>query len=643
MRNNQQGIALVVVILSAMILLVALLGVTSTLALSSRRTTTDQRVTLQAQYAAESGLSRANSHLRQVETILEGLNVPANTNNRDVDRYAEQFCGSDLNTQREDGAVLCKAALVKENDSDRFSLFEDSIPRSAYPEGVTPEQYWQQVFSDQRTETKVATHQDGSETWYSTSFRLTPSAVRLANSNNYRFEFTVSPVESVGEVRVDGKTVATRTVRLETPGNFQVTVRRPSFNEYVLFRNNTRSKTGGQLYFAGGEVFNGPVHTNGTPGLAFYDGQLPQFTDKFTTAAGSAAHYGVSKKDYSEIFKGDKERFSYNPVPLPTNNNNQLRASFGGDVTNGNSVDERELKTAWNVSDVENGVYYSKGDGTNANQSDSLTAGLYIKGDVTDLTFSTKKDRQVISITQEKVTGTQSGWTWVKVKYSWGERWEQRYVTVPVTEEVTTTFEQKKNGTWEVDEDGQKRTLSGDFNGMIYVDGDIASLKGDGKNDADIASDSKLTLTTTGDITVKDSLTYTDNPLEDEKAENVLGIYTTGGSVLLDGKEDRDLDLHATVMASKEGEGFGTINPSISRGWFRGQRVRINLIGGIIEDQSQTVGSLAGGGFQRNYNYDPRFADGYAPPFFPTQANWKGETDPFSRQQGLWEAKRQYE
>ena len=317
-RKNRQGVALVVVLLSAMVLIVALLAVTSTLALSSQRTTTDQRLILQAQYAAESGLSRARSTLVEAETVLKTLNIPANTDANGVSAHVKHFCDvSTLNLvpkdwtpeQRREGIVLCEAAPVSAN-VNRFSLFTAYIPRDAYPQGATPRHYWREVFSGGHypIETRLATDPEtGAETWYRTSFGLVPKAVRLMKADNYRFEFEVSPVTSVGEVRVNGEVVATRTVGLETPGSFEVSVERPSFNRYVLFRNNTRSTDDNQLYFAGGERFDGPVHTNGAPGFARRNGEVSQFFDAFTTAARSAAHYGVSNGDYPIALPKDIE------------------------------------------------------------------------------------------------------------------------------------------------------------------------------------------------------------------------------------------------------------------------------------------------------------------------------------------------
>ena len=78
----------------------------------------------------------------------------------------------------------------------------------------------------------------------------------------------------------------------------------------------------------------------------------------------------------------------------------------------------------------------------------------------------------------------------------------------------------------------------------------------------------------------------------------------------------------AAILASATSKGFGTVNPGNMRG---DSQPRVNLIGGVIENQSQTVSS-APGGYKRNYNYDSRFSKGYSPPFFPLQQRWTTST-----------------
>ncbi len=260
------------------------------------------------------------------------------------------------------------------------------------------------------------------------------------------------------------------------------------------------------------------------------------------------------------------------------------------------------------------------------------SGGVYIKGDVSSLKFSTASGRQVIEVKQ----GT-----------------------------ATTTFAKQANGSWTVTtptptSPAQTLPSTGKFNGMIYVEGAVADLGGDGTDAPDIAGDSEITLTTATEkdrdpsltttppppnVTIKRDLTYAVDatqeidPATGEMPRNVLGIFSVSGSTLLDGAVDnKDLTVHASIMASANGKGFGTVNATTrNRGTVDGRKVRINLLGGVIEDQSQTVGTTGAEGYARNYNYDRRFKTGFTPPFFPIQENWTTDVDPFHRVQGLWQ------
>jgi hypothetical protein len=165
------------------------------------------------------------------------------------------------------------------------------------------------------------------------------------------------------------------------------------------------------------------------------------------------------------------------------------------------------------------------------------------------------------------------------------------------------------------------------FNGMIYVGGAVLALQGNGNNQPDIASGSQITLTTTGNVILKNDITYTDDPNADANAKNVLGIFSSNGAILADGQNNQDLNINASIMATYGGLGFGTVNFTQSRGSVNGRKPRINLVGGLIENQSQTVGVVGGGGYARNYKYDQRYLKGFAPPFFPTQETWATKLD----------------
>ena len=681
--RQTQGIALVIVLLSAMILMVSLLAISATMTISSQRTTADQSVTLPAQYAAEAGVARAYAGLKEAQGVLGTLKVEGNRTT--LEAHLRNYCNVTASLPipaNPDNTPFCIANTG--TNANRYSLFTSSTPSAAYPSGTTAATYWTPLFERTPVTTQIASS-GSSKTSYTVSYGLIPKGVLVVKPNFYRLEFDLAPVDATGNVQSGNTVVASRRIQQTSGGTYSVDVQVPSFARNFVFRNKTTSTSGGQLYFAGGESFNGPVHTNGIPGFYKTGGQTPTFSSDFTTCSGSGAFYGYSgggaagTADYQSTFQGSAQ-FTAECVPMPTNSNNQKRASFGGDTTNTVDLTDEEMQTAWGVkytttttsqqpvpgsknkcyngpnvsgcsytttttttSDpLPNGIYYSKGDGaTTPNQSTSWTnnatnntgGGMYIKGDVDQVKLcsnSGNNNLQIIGIKQGSTTTTfqeNTDGTWsVRVK-------SNGTVSCNVSSSSNT------NGS-------EVKKLGGKFNGMVYVDGKVADLSGDGSDAADISKNSKITLTAAGDVTIKQDLTYTEDPQTVANAKNVLGIYSSGGSVLVDGPSNKDLNIHASIMASKSGEGFGATHWDQVIGTVAGQKVRINLLGGVIEDQSQTVGTIGNAGYARNYKYDPRFKNGYAPPFYPEQVDgitsstivsWTSSVTPFGTQRGVWQ------
>ena len=649
--RQTQGVALVVVLLSAMVLMVSMLAITSTMVISSQRTTADQASTLQAQYAAEAGLARASGNLSEIQTVIEKLAVPTNQNANNIEAHVKHFCDKNSLTsyepdydnwtpdQKNNGIELCVAAPAGQNGNSRYSLFTAYTPSSAYPNGAAPPgQYWRDVFAGDTApvEKKIATDpSSGAESWYRTGFGLAPTRVLIRRpppAMHYSFAFTVASVRSTGEVRAGTRVVATRTINKGVSGEFYIDLKKDSFSKYALFRNQTTSTSGGQLYFAGGETFDGPVHTNGKPGFYKYNGTTPKFLDTFTSATEErlASYIGYNSTDRAATFVNKNPVFGVSEIPLPTNNNNQMRAAFGGDETDDRTVSNRDLRTAWNIQrnndPLPTGVYYSKGNGSAANAEGSWLGGIHVQGNVDQLKLCNNRNSnlQIIAVKQGSKTTT--------FQENSDGSWSVREKTGNSTVNCNVNSGSNANGS-EV-----KRLSGSTFNGMVYINGTVADLSGDGSDAADVSANSQLTIATSSDVVIKSDITYTDDPRQNQDALNVLGIYSNGGSVLADGPDNRDLNVHASIMASKGGEGFGTIDPNDSRGTFGGRKVQINLLGGIIEDQSQTVGNIGNGGYSRNYKYDRRFkTKGLMPPFFPTQKHWTPEASAFSDATGVWQ------
>ena len=676
--RQTQGIALVVVLLSAMILMVSMLAITSTMVISSQRTTADQGATLQAQYAAEAGIARATARLAEIDSVMKQINV-TNSTRTQIEGHVRNYCNGGTTTFPSSFAepvTVCEVGSGSSNN--QYSVFADYVPSTAYPSGTNVSTYWQNVFSPSSASSKIASDASGSESWYTVRYRnatsnalagpLTPRSVRLMAPNSYRFEFEVTPTRSDGEVRVGSRVVATRSVQQQVGGTYYLNVLLPSFARNFVFRDVTTNLDGRQLYFAGGEFFGGPVHTNGTPGFAKVSEQTPVFTDDFSSCARGGNYLGYSSNsetraaEEANTFQGSTPQYSNGRdcIDLPTNSNNQKRASFGGDASKADPVTDYELFTQFrpplsnsNNPNAYNGAYYSQGDYNERNKSNSWLGGMYIRGDVDQLKLSTSGDgkRQIIDIKQGS---------------------------------TTTTFTENTDGTWTVVPPSSGKKLTGKFNGMIYVEGNINDMRGGGTTKADLAPKSKLMVTSTGKVLLKDDITYVDMPSADRPEsevdaalatvkDNVLGIYSSGekcepvrsssagcGSILADGADKKDLNIHASIMATKEisstdsrqGEGFGAVRNNEDLGKVRQDRVdrkvQIRLYGGVIEKQSQTVGDLGKNGYSRNYKYDKRFKSGFAPPFFPEQAEggesavikeWKKEVGPnnIGTGQGIWQ------
>lgn len=618
-NKHSSGVALVVSLLMVIVLLGVLMTITGTLSLSSRRVTGDQAVTQQAQFAAESGLALARARLQETYALINSLSIPANVTNTTLEADIQNFCdGAALVLVTGSSFPSCSSnpSLTSAN---KFSLFTNNIS-TGYPTGVTPSAYWQDVFYDgggtpKQVQQVVSTAGGASTRYTLTGYGLIPVGAQRLYTNTYQISFRLAAPQLTGEVMVGGNAVSTRKLQLSISSQtFTLTISRPSFAQYVLFRNQTTSTSGGQLYFTNGEVFNGPVHTNQTPGFGGPSG--PTFSDQFTSAAsdyegtnglGCTTIAQLSSAPCSSMFTGAQPQFNLSTIPLPTNNNNQARASYGGDASNTAAVTAAELQTAWGVPSMTPGVYYSQGNGTTSNIGSSWKGGLYIKGNVDSMKLSTFGGFQVITIVQGP---------------------------------TTTIFTQQSGGTWTVTVNGSVvKTLGASpaFNGMIYVAGDVTSLNGDGTAAADITSGSQLTLSTTGNVTINSDITYTDVPSATNlSVTNVLGIYSSGGSVKIDGPSDQDLNVNASIMATTSGQGFGSVKYNQDIG-----SPRINLLGGIIEDQSQTVGTIGTPylGYRRNYTYDPRFRLGFAPPFFPLEQQWSESVTDFTQLKGVWEPK----
>ena len=104
---------------------------------------------------------------------------------------------------------------------------------------------------------------------------------------------------------------------------------------------------------------------------------------------------------------------------------------------------------------------------------------------------------------------------------------------------------------------------------------------------------------------------------------NVLGVYSQKGSVVINTKAPKDLQIHAMLMSS---EGEVTVDKYTDTA--RGPRGDVTLVGGMVENWYGAFGTSIGSstkvsGYGRDFTHDRRFQNaGFTPPFFPTSPSW---------------------
>jgi hypothetical protein len=317
--QRNQGIAMIVVVLSAAVFLSILLAVTTTLSISSRRTTGDQRVTLEAQYASESGLSRVLSEVGQTSSqgdlrawagLISSVNMTNVTATQLAD-FAALFCKY-ANAAAVPGAAGPTGSLASvtttsfctpigtANPTNRFALFSANIPAAKYTtylgpstfkvNGTVPtdpasaETYWAAVF-DGGAGVKHSNILNSSDTTssYDVQYGLVPDRVDVSSSGQqFNFVFKPSPIRSIGRVATATTVLGTRTSTAQLDGEFQIQVQPASFSFYAMLTDsqNTGGANGRDVYFSSDTLFDGPVHTNGRFN---YTGR-PWFADNLTSA-----------------------------------------------------------------------------------------------------------------------------------------------------------------------------------------------------------------------------------------------------------------------------------------------------------------------------------------------------------------------
>lgn len=370
-------------------------------------------------------------------------------------------------------------------------------------------------------------------------------------------------------------------------------------------------------------TISGPVFTNGswtfgTSGSYIFTDQVGSAgsdagfdiggTCTQSTAGNLSNHSGSISPTYQA-----GHQWGMASVPLPTNSYNQEGAVLNGTGTQTTSVTNAQLnasvknvnETAYPTGGTSTGVYLpytTTGTGCSTSHPCMTGGGIYVQGNagvvLTASTDSAGNPTEVYTITQGSTTTT---------------------VTVDDTLSTTTMT----SGSHTVSATGVPQedpgTSSATDGTMLYVNGTITSLSGPSSGAA-VSNGTALTVTASGDVDVTGNITYQEEPvtmtatgstpvdtlIPANNQGQMLGIFTASGNVNLDLANTGNLEIDASIAEISQGGSGGLVN--------NGAAINtLTIVGGRIQNTIQSINSTT-----RNVLFDRRYANGMAPPWFPS-------------------------
>lgn len=373
--------------------------------------------------------------------------------------------------------------------------------------------------------------------------------------------------------------------RVQSQGVLRVSASNGTFADFLMFTDIHTFSDGGTIWFSSSGTFDGRVHSNGKFRFAY----APTFQDHVTSASLVATYYNrgnpkdLASNSNANIdvpnFYGGFQRNAPR-VDLPPNSSVQQNAALGLPANSPlptNTVINAAIGGSGSGTPP-NGIYV-------INASGSVSGGIYVQGALDQVAMSVDANgRQIYDLLQGSA---------------------RRIITVDSTASLTTVF------------DGTTTTsYAGAPSGSMFVNGAISDLRGPDRDGGPspppaLADETQLLITATGDIVIKRDLTYEDF----NDGANVLGIYSTGGSVRIGTTAPNDLYMDAFVMATGSTGVFKVDNHGSGS-----PRGTMHLRGGMV---SRYYGAFytfnsAGviqTGYARDFQYDRR---GIVPPYYPT-------------------------
>jgi hypothetical protein len=518
-----------------------------------------------------------------------------------------------------------------------------------------------------------------------------PSSWRDPNLNDnqyYEVKYTFTPLDKVStltpraqilfqyeynvKVRAYGQNKFTSAAS-EDSGVIEIRLEYAPFSQWSLFRSQTQSPSGSNLYFAGGdsssqiqETFRGPVHTNQTPNFMGHPNFLP--VGSFTSAVPYASWNMTTQSGYGGTpnFAGGTASGAGYLTTMPTDIFNTSRLAAGDTnpdaATNNTPVTNANLVT-WltqyaggtipgGTPSVPTGIYIPIDNQT----SKTPTGGIYVQGDA----------KIVMNVVQGSSTIPSNQWSNIQM----GDR-ACKFQKISVTSLTGGVLprdiyigDDPCNTTYYFDGTSGSTAapvvLNGRVNGNIHVVGNIDELGGASRTRPAIAKDFAFTVSATKDVRIKNDLQYEDaayvsmdsagtlgsavvadpyNTIGDPQNQNlaatissssqtILGIISINNSVRIHENAPANINIHGAIYAGNDnaesggfgcgssshpGCGFGVENYANLTG-----RGSVKLLGSISEYRSQGVGVVStSAGYSRRYNYDQRLFQSLMPPAFP--------------------------
>jgi len=147
-------------------------------------------------------------------------------------------------------------------------------------------------------------------------------------------------------------------------------------------------------------------------------------------------------------------------------------------------------------------------------------------------------------------------------------------------------------------------------NGVIFAKDAVVRLQGIVKGQYSVVASGS----TKGKIYLDDNIVYNTDPRVDPTSEDMLGIIAKNEIFITDNAANNDdINIHGSIYS--ESKGFGAEHYST-----RPISGEINLLGGIVQNTRQAVGTFSGSsinhGFSKRYRYDERLMFS-SPPMYP--------------------------